>query len=142
MKKWLRRTLITAALVGLTLASLYEYGTHVGRGWLFGEAFYEGRPTSWWRTELQSYDTAIDQVWLLTDPPMPSSFRSYSREPGRLSLLREWWTGQKIGRETAPPVLLYGDALAMPVLQELLADPSQKIRLFAQIGLRKDPEVR
>jgi hypothetical protein len=37
------------ALVGLSSASLYEYTTHVGRGWLRGEAFYEGRPTSYWR---------------------------------------------------------------------------------------------
>jgi hypothetical protein len=49
MKKWLRRILIAAALVALTLGILYELSTHVGRGWLRGEAFYEGRPTSYWR---------------------------------------------------------------------------------------------
>jgi hypothetical protein len=55
MKKWLRRILIAAALVGLTFGVLYECATHVGRGWLFGEAFYEGRPTSYWRSRIDRW---------------------------------------------------------------------------------------
>jgi hypothetical protein len=55
MKKWLRRILIAAVLVGLTLGILYECATHVGRGWLFGEAFYEGRPTSYWRSQIDRW---------------------------------------------------------------------------------------
>ena len=58
-----------------------------------------------------------------------------------MALLREWWTGNKFGREVAPPVLLNGGPPAIPVLHELLADPSPKIRLFAQVGLGKDPEI-
>ena len=46
MKKWLRRVLVAVVFVGLTLGVLYECATHVGRGWLRGEAFYDGRPTS------------------------------------------------------------------------------------------------
>jgi hypothetical protein len=46
MKKWLCRALSAALLIGLTLAGLYEYATRVGRGWLCGEAFFDGRPTS------------------------------------------------------------------------------------------------
>ena len=52
MKKWLRRILIAALLVGLTFGILYECATHVGRGWLCGEAFFEGRPTSYWRSRI------------------------------------------------------------------------------------------
>ncbi len=55
MKRWLRLLLIAAALVGLTLASLYEYATHVGRGWLFGEAFFDGRPTSYWSSQIDRW---------------------------------------------------------------------------------------
>ncbi len=55
MKRWARRLLIATLFVGLTLASLYECATHVGRGWLRGEAFYEGRPTSYWRSRIDNW---------------------------------------------------------------------------------------
>ena len=55
MKKWLRRSLIAVAIVGLMLAALYEYATHVGRGWVMGEAFYQGRPTSYWRWAIEDW---------------------------------------------------------------------------------------
>ena len=57
MKKWLRRFLIAVALVGLILAILYECATHVGRGWLRGEAFFAGRPTSYWRYQIDVWVT-------------------------------------------------------------------------------------
>jgi hypothetical protein len=43
------------ALVGLTLGVLYEVATHVGRGWLRGEAFFEGRPTSYWASRCDEW---------------------------------------------------------------------------------------
>ena len=46
MKKWGRRILIAALLIGLTFGILYECATHVGRGWLFGEARSSPRPFS------------------------------------------------------------------------------------------------
>src|ERR1019366_7855340 len=55
MKKWLRRILIAALLVGLILVCLYEAATHVGRGWLRGEAFFDGRPTSYWRYQVDQW---------------------------------------------------------------------------------------
>ena len=60
MKKWLRRTLIAAALIGVGLAILYEYSTHVGRGWLNGEAFFQGRPTSYWRSSINGWVERFD----------------------------------------------------------------------------------
>ncbi len=142
MKKWLRRTLMALALLGVALAVYFE-PSHCVRGWLWGEAVFDGRPTSWWRAELQCYDSTICQVWPLTQPPPPEQMVRifYRREPGPLALLREWWTGNKIVRPVATPPLLNGDPLAIPVLNELLADPSPKIRLFAQVGLGKDPEI-
>jgi hypothetical protein len=130
-----------AALCAVALAVYFE-PSHCVRGWLWGEAFFDGRPTSYWRAELQCYDTWIAQAWPLIDPPPPALLvRVYSREPGRLVLLRESWTGNKGTRHVSAPPLLNDDPLAIPVLQELLADPSPKIRLFAQVGLGKDPEI-
>src|SRR5262249_7530073 len=74
MKKWLRRALIAVALVAMTLAGLYEYATHVGRGWLRGEAVYEGRPTSYWRSLiLQDLETEPDELERLVFPIGPPS---------------------------------------------------------------------
>jgi len=61
MKKWLRRTLIALVMVALTLVSLYEAATHVGRGWLRGEAFYESRPTSYWRNKIDDWTGRFDR---------------------------------------------------------------------------------
>jgi hypothetical protein len=45
----IRRCLISLfAVICLTLAVYFE-PTRCVRGWLRGEAFFEGRPTSWWR---------------------------------------------------------------------------------------------
>jgi len=54
---WKRRRtwLLLLAVVGLTFASLYESVTHVGRGWLRGEAFFDGRPTSYWVTRCDEW---------------------------------------------------------------------------------------
>ena len=44
-----RRTwLVLAALSCVALAGYFE-PTHCVRGWLWGEAFFDGRPTSYWR---------------------------------------------------------------------------------------------
>src|SRR5260221_8805499 len=54
---WKRRRtwLLLLAVVGLTLAGLYESVTHVGRGWLRGEAFFQARPTSYWRIGIDEW---------------------------------------------------------------------------------------
>ena len=66
MRKWLRRVVIVVVPGLLILAGLYEAATHVGRSWLSGEAFYEGRPTSWWRGRIdewmERFDSADDGV--------------------------------------------------------------------------------
>ena len=52
MKKWIRRARIAIVAIGLAYVGLDEYATHIGRGCLRGEAFYEGQPTSFWRSEI------------------------------------------------------------------------------------------
>ncbi len=60
MKKWIRRALIAALAVSVGYAVFYECVTHVGRGWLRDEAFYEGRPTSYWRSAIYDWVDRFD----------------------------------------------------------------------------------
>ena len=47
--------LASAATAAFAAAALLESITHVGRGWWRGEAFYQGRPASWWSVELEAW---------------------------------------------------------------------------------------
>ena len=50
-----RRTwLLLLGLIGVALAVYFE-PSHCVRGWLWGEAFFEGRPTSYWRQEIDRW---------------------------------------------------------------------------------------
>jgi hypothetical protein len=152
MKKWLRRTLIAAVLVGLTLGVLYECATHVGRGWLFGEEFYEGRPTSWWRRELAQWEIVdVTPAGIFVDgkiqPFAPSVF-IYQRD-------RTWWDRLRQGdwsfwqdrpgridftnNSFSGPPIVNGQAEAEPVLRALLDDPSPRVRRMVRLGLKMEP---
>jgi hypothetical protein len=51
-----KRTLLLGGVaVVLAAAALFDFTTHVGRGWWRGEAFYQGRPASWWSVELEAW---------------------------------------------------------------------------------------
>jgi hypothetical protein len=134
-KKWLRRTLIAAALIGVGLAILYEYGTHVGRGWLYDEAFFQGRPTSYWRSSINGWVERFDKpddaeqcmrasTWegltsstiILWVPPRPTF----------LTQARGWVGLAALPDHDAPPEVLAGQADAEPVLRELQDDPAMK----------------
>jgi hypothetical protein len=143
MKKWRCRVLFVALMLGLTLAASFEAVTHVGRGWLFGEAFFEGRPTSYWRGDLEQWDIGEDWVTLLIyPPPPPTLIRTYARKPSPVAQFLERWLHirQPATPGVARPRLLDGGPDAIPVLQELRNDSSPNIRLFAEIGLGNDPE--
>jgi hypothetical protein len=120
MKKWLRRIPIAALLVGLTLGILYECATHVGRGWLYGEAFYRGMPTSAWRgviqnemrwSDLRLVDVRDDDLWHTIGSRIGVCFN---------------------GPNTAQ---LLDDDTAGPVLDELSRDCSPRVREFARLLL-------
>lgn len=105
--KWI---LIGLALfIGLTLAGLYESATHVGRGWLRGEAFFDGRPTSWWR------EAVVHDIG--TSPP-------------------SWWNGirERMGFEEKPDVTLQlvRDPQSHQVLTELTNDQDERVVRFAR----------
>jgi hypothetical protein len=139
MKKWLRRNLIASVVFALTLAALYEAATHVGRGWLRGEAFYEGRPTSYWRTSIDDWmarlvspEDAVRSVSLQErnmqglDPDEHEAFviavsatvpRPQTWTRRLFDVLR---SEDEFFLDTMPPsLLLYGSLDAEPVLLEL-----------------------
>ncbi len=49
MKRWLVRLTLVAILAAF---AVWLEPTRVVWGWLRGEAFYQGRPTSYWRREI------------------------------------------------------------------------------------------
>src|SRR5262245_43881198 len=55
MKRWLRN-LVWLVEATFLLVVIYFEPTHDVRGVLWREAFFNGKPTSWWRTELELWD--------------------------------------------------------------------------------------
>jgi hypothetical protein len=121
-----KRTWILLVLLLTVGIGVYFEPTYCVRGWLHGEAFFEGRPTSYWRTVVER-DLHIDSLAFEVSRQLPSS--------------RSWWQRCKdwIGYE--PRVdsshQLLEDAAAA-ILRELAADTTPQIAAFAQDVLDKD----
>ena len=120
-RTWIVLTLLLTFGVGV-----YFEPTHCVRGWLFGEPFFEGRPTSYWRTVVER-DLHTDPLAFVASRKLPSP--------------QSWWQRCKdwIGYEprVASSHQLLDDA-ATPVLRELSADATPQIAAFAQDMLDKD----
>src|SRR5262245_44509945 len=65
-----RKWMALAVLLLFTFVSLAIWldPTRVVWGWLRGEAFYQGRPTSWWKTKLQDWHQSTESGILLDFP--------------------------------------------------------------------------
>jgi hypothetical protein len=92
-------------------------------GWWRHESFYQGRPTSYWRSELDQWyiyhqPSGGKTIWRRHDP--------WDHAPG-------WacW----MARDNFAPPLMDGDPAAEPVLTELLADSPDLVKRIAQEGL-------
>jgi hypothetical protein len=122
MKRWLCRIVITAALIVVVSGVFFEAITHVGQGRLAGEPFYDGRPASFWASEIERWETH--------DPPY-RHIRNYARRP-------PWprWT-ERILPEPTWPALFDGDPAGLPVLQALRDHPSSDIQDWARIGIER-----
>jgi hypothetical protein len=121
MKRWFRRIAIAAALILVVVGVWFESATRVGRGWLTGEPFYDGRPASYWANEIERWETQ--------DP--------------------DWETQRYVRRPTSPPwierrlpaprwpLLLDGDPNGLAVLQALRNNPSPEVQDWAKIGIER-----
>ena len=88
--------------------AIYFEPTRCVRGWLWGEAFFDGRPTSWWR----------DVVHDCVKRQEPNWWRDWNRR-----VIPEEW------RPTA--LSLVGDSRAKSVLQQLTLDEDECVSEFA-----------
>jgi HEAT repeat protein len=106
-RQWrLLACLALALLVGAALVHPAFYWPLVG--WARGEAFYKGRPSSYWSREMQR---RVREAAAAT-APVP-------RESGLLAKFLGWLAGPPL---SGPD--LYEDPAAMAVLIELLRDPA------------------
>lgn len=129
-RRW--RLLICLALLLLVLGSLLHPAVHWRViGWWRGEAFYQGRPTSWWSTELQRWGPAY---YIGLDGGL-----AYSSEP-YWCRRSSWWedalrTNVGVASSSQPPLVQAGDRAAIPLLVELLAHEDVDVRHIAVYGL-------
>ena len=95
-------------------------------GWVRGEAFYEGRPTSYWRRECQrwhpiKYGSLMATAWIR----LPSWFEQQ----------HDQLVGIPFNPKSGTMPLCRGDPLSVPVLMELLKDDALHVRWIAIAGL-------
>jgi hypothetical protein len=124
---WKRRRtwLLLATLIGVALAVYFE-PTHCVRGWLWGEAFFEGRPTSYWADEIQQWDTVSDVAGGAPhDQYCTYSRRRWPRCLEQFLPAAEW------------PRLFDGDADGLPVLLELPDHPDWDVQEWVRVGMRR-----
>jgi hypothetical protein len=104
--------------------------TRVVWGWLRREAFYQGRPTSYWAAQIEPWDSYCPML----DPRSPMVHSCYVP---RSSRLRTWLKRHvNIPAQTWPTVL-DGDPEARAVLQQLHEHPDVVVREWAQQGISR-----
>jgi hypothetical protein len=135
-----KRRVIRWSLILLTLAAFAVWlePTRVVWGWLRGEAFYQRRPTSWWRTELNRWWRTELNRW---------ERQLWGGGPNRLPPERwvrhktglEAWFDRRMGvadqHEEAAPDWLRAYPAAEMVLRELANDRLERVKNNARAGL-------
>ena len=144
MKRWPMFLVYLLEIVVVVTAIYYE-PTWCVRGKLWGEAFYNSKPTSWWRQELGHWEIQKTNAHYGWRGRLDTN--SYSRNATWFELVHErcaprsaWDKLEADLTEMAGPRILDGEVAAEPVLRGLLNDPSPNVRRFARIGLKMDPE--
>jgi hypothetical protein len=120
-----RTWLLLAALIGVALAVYFE-PSHCVRGWLWGEAFFEGRPTSYWRGVLD-HDLQDDPDIILGNkpPPPPTWFQG--------------WVNTVVAPKRDWSLELLQDSEARGVLHGLADDQDPDVSGFAKDALQRHP---
>ena len=133
-----KRRLLRWSLLFVFLAAFAVWlePTRVVWGWLRGEAFYQGRPTSWWADELGRWDMHMQFAMGGLDGKRICMHRLiYERTDTKFE---EFWKRLlRIESQPEPPGCLTGDAAAVDVLQALAEHSSEQVRKMARLGLRK-----
>ena len=133
MRRWMRPAVCMIEAV-IVLVVVYFEPTHCVRGTLRGEAFFEGRSTSWWRAELAQWNV-VESSWGSRETPL----RFYYRKPTKWQEISARFGASKAGvtHNLEGPHLLKGDDNVRPILLQLQDDPDPVIRNLVMIGLRR-----
>jgi hypothetical protein len=129
------RRLLRWSLILLILAAFAVWlePTRVVWGWLRGEAFYQGRSTSYWALQIEPWDSyccvgGSGGLWSWT--------WIYQYAP-KTDAAHRWFSRYVNLPEPAWPAVLDGDPEAASVLHELLEHPSQLVRQWAKVGAER-----
>lgn len=118
-------------LIALT-ASLYCNLHHAIPGWLRGEALYRGRPTSYWRNEINRWEgfrfPSIDGAFSITE------FSIYHRAQSPWQKQFRWLLPEQ---KDQWPALFDGDPEGRLVLQQLANDADLHVHTWGSEGLRR-----
>jgi hypothetical protein len=115
----------------LVLLAIYFEPTHVVRGTVWGQAFFDARPTSWWREELSH--------WQISELNMGrrGKFTFFYRTPTTFERWSRWGKDTYYTFEIMGPSLLHGNAAAVPVLRELQVNAAPPLRDLVHHGLNE-----
>jgi len=130
-----KRRLIRWSLILAILAAFAVWlePTRVIWGWLRGEAFYQGRPTSYWASEIGAWEAQEPMVETRKDSMLTARV-GYERRIGRF----RGWLDQvvKLSEPVWPPVLDGGED-AEPALRELASHRERFVQEWAEVGLKR-----
>jgi hypothetical protein len=139
----MRRTwrFLVPTLLVIVLAVAWLEPTHCIRGWLRGEALYQGRPTSFWSSALRDWQPTRENHLGITRAPdgnhVPFVIWQWELRPGRFNrYLPDGW--RSVGLVSHRPVVAVTNdrhPASRPVLQELLADPAPNVQMAARQAL-------
>jgi len=124
-----RRRLFRWSLILVILAAFAVWlePTRVVWGWLRGEAYYQGRPASYWSEEVARWHPAPVKGFHAMTVDFYYENTSFERLLSRFIPLPEHtW-----------PELLDGDPTAQPVLMEMMRDGRSAVRDLAAEGLNR-----
>ena len=141
MRKW-PLILIAAVEALLVLVVVYCEPSYCVRGHLRGEAFFDDKPTSYWRQEIEQWDITFVQVPKIyqRDGTMDWALSLSPRSPRWFTRVRDWLIDRKPLDPFEFEERFYARA-ADPMLCELLGDPSPNVRLFARSILGLEPQL-
>ena len=147
-------------VVVLAVLTVWLEPTRVVWGWLRGEAFYQGRPTSYWAERIRPWkvpdDWGVLEAQFDRDASKEQPRSRHSSQPdvqGRQRVHTRGWLAVELAPHEGPirqwfqrwlrlpdiqwPTILNGDLDAAPVLTELLDHPERSVRDWAERGLRR-----
>lgn len=131
MKKWARRFAMISLVAALAIGVGYETSTHVLRGWLCGDAFYDGRPTSFWRSVIEAdlRSGPRDRLHAYADSSPMNWWQSVKERLTPNAKARSSFDLVCWDLPISIPDAKHAERAA--VLQELAADPNERIAGFA-----------